>query len=69
LENLRRWGIPTLRDRDFQDNAQPLDKCRRLLLALLENDGWTWDNVASIETSNRGTSLDDETTTYQAVLR
>jgi hypothetical protein len=69
LENLRQWGIPTLRDRDFYDNIQALEKRRRLLLALLENDGWTWESVASIDTSNRGTSLDDETTTYQAVLR
>ncbi|AFY55733.1 hypothetical protein Riv7116_3266 [Rivularia sp. PCC 7116] len=61
LELLRNKGIPTVSDEEFWENTKIITKRRRFLLALTENDGWTWDSIASSITTNRASSLDDET--------
>ncbi|MGF1674964.1 MAG: ion channel [Rivularia sp. (in: cyanobacteria)] len=61
LELLRNKGIPTVSDEEFFTRIKIITKRRRLLLALAENDGWNWDAIASSITTNRATSLDDET--------
>lgn len=61
LDLLRRYGIPTVSEAEFLDaiKQDTLAQRRHLLLALVRNDGWTWDAVASSHTSNRGQRLDD----------
>lgn len=59
LQSLKQFGIPTVSDEEFYESLQPISSRRRMLLAMLENDGWTWDNVGSLKSSNRGGSLDD----------
>ncbi|MGB3760654.1 MAG: two pore domain potassium channel family protein [Rivularia sp. (in: cyanobacteria)] len=61
LEMLRNKGIPTVSDEEFFENIKIITKRRRILLALAENDGWTWDAICSSLTTNRASSLDDET--------
>lgn len=61
LELLRNKGIPTVSDEEFWENTKIITKRRRILLALAENDGWTWDAICSSLTTNRASSLDDET--------
>lgn len=61
LEMLRNKGIPTVSDEEFWENTKIITKRRRFLLALAENDGWTWDAICSTLTTNRASSLDDET--------
>ncbi|MCJ8281809.1 MAG: two pore domain potassium channel family protein, partial [Rivularia sp. ALOHA_DT_140] len=68
LELLRNQGIPTVSDEEFLEKTKIITKRRRLLLALAENDGWTWSAVASSLTTNRATSLDDETLIDDLVL-
>ncbi|MBW4648376.1 MAG: potassium channel family protein [Kastovskya adunca ATA6-11-RM4] len=68
LEPLRKEGIPTVSDQEFFAATKHLTLRRRLLLALIQNDGWTWDAVASMQTTNRATSLDDETLIDDVVL-
>lgn len=61
LELLRNKGIPTVSDEEFWERTKIITKRRRILLALAENDGWTWDAICSSLTTNRANSLDDET--------
>ncbi len=61
LELLRSKGIPTVSDEEFFKNTKIITKRRRILLALAQNDGWTWDAICSSLTTNRASSLDDET--------
>ncbi|MDY6902654.1 MAG: ion channel [Cyanobacteriota bacterium] len=61
LELLRNKGIPTVSDEEFWEKTKVITKRRRLLLALVENDGWTWDAICSTLSTNRASSLDDET--------
>lgn len=68
LEQLRNTGIPTVSDREFFAATKHLTRRRRLLLALIQNDGWTWDVVVSMQTTNRATSLDDGTLVNDVVL-
>ena len=68
LELLKSQGIPTVSDRTLQQVTGNINKRRKLLLALVRNDGWTWDAVASSRTTSRATSLDDETTIDRRVL-
>lgn len=68
LELLKIKGIPTISDRAFKQATTHITKRRRLLLALVQNDGWSWDAVASSKTTNRGGNLDDYTTIDQTVL-
>lgn len=60
LELLRRQEIPTVSTEEFQAATQHLEQRRKLLLALIQEDGWTWDSIASSQTTNRATSLDEE---------
>ena len=60
LELLRQKGIPTFEDLTYLKAIQQIDKRRKLLLALVENDGWSWDAAASSLTTNRAKSLDDD---------
>ncbi|WP_019509598.1 potassium channel family protein [Pleurocapsa sp. PCC 7319] len=68
LELLRNKSIPTVSDRQFQETTNHINKRRKLLLALVRNDGWSWDAIASSETTSRATSLDDETKIGRRVL-
>jgi len=61
LDLLRRYGIPTVSESEFLDAIKQdnVAQRRHLLLALVRNDGWTWDAVASSHTTNRTQRLDD----------
>lgn len=45
LEQLRVRGIPTASDEDFQAAVSEIERRRRLLLALVKNDGWSWETI------------------------
>ncbi|MBD0269321.1 MAG: two pore domain potassium channel family protein [Cyanobacteria bacterium Co-bin8] len=60
LDLLRSHGIPTVSDEEYHRAAKRLGQRRKLLLALLTNDGWSWDAIASSQTTNRTNHLDDE---------
>jgi hypothetical protein len=47
LERLRRAGVPTVSDAEFADAVAGIEKRRRLLLALVEADGWVWESVVN----------------------
>ncbi|MEB3826688.1 ion channel [Phormidium sp. CCY1219] len=68
LEMLAQEGIPTVSDEQFWHNTKHATIRRQLLLALVKHDGWTWDAVASMKTTNRGTWLDDESIIDDAEL-
>ena len=68
LKLLEEQGIPTVGDRSFKQETKHISKRRKLLLALVRNDGWSWDAVASSLTTSRATSLDDETTINSEIL-
>ena len=68
LKLLEEHEIPTVGDRAFKQNTKHIVKRRKLLLALVRNDGWSWDAVASSLTTNRTTSLDDETMVKNVTL-
>lgn len=59
LSLLRSEGIPTNSDLAFIRSTKHLDKRRKLLLALVESDGWSWDAVGSTKTTNRSRNLND----------
>ena len=69
LKLLERHGIPTVGDRAFKQNIKHVSTRRKLLLALVRNDGWSWDAIASSLTTNRATSLDDETIIDSVILK
>jgi hypothetical protein len=60
LDLLRRHGIPTVSDRAFCESMKQdsIVQRRRLLLALAQNDGWSWNAVASSQTTNRAQRLE-----------
>ena len=68
LKLLEQHGIPTVGDRAFKQATKHIIKRRKLLLALVRNDGWSWDAVGSSLTTNRAKSLDDETMLESAIL-
>ena len=68
LELLEKHGIPTVGDRAFRTATKQVSRRRKLLLALVRNDGWSWDAVGSSLTTNRATSLDDETMIDSVIL-
>jgi len=45
LASLREIGVAAVDDELFKDALKPLAARRRLLLTLVLNEGWTWDNV------------------------
>ncbi|MGB3237478.1 MAG: ion channel [Geitlerinemataceae cyanobacterium] len=69
LELLRVQGISTVSDREFLEATKQVIKRRRLLLALVKNDGWTWEAVASTRTTTRTSSLDDYTAIDDVTLK
>lgn len=68
LKTLRNEGIPTVSDRAFSEATSNINQRRRLLLSLVKNDGWSWDSISSSLTTNRATSLDDDTILDDLVL-
>ena len=60
LNLLRNKGIPTVDDRTYVKTMKQINQRRKLLLALVENDGWSWDASASSLTTSRAKSLDDD---------
>ena len=68
LKLLEQHGIPTVGDRAFKQATKHIIKRRKLLFALVRNDGWSWDAVGSSLTTNRAKSLDDETMIESAIL-
>ena len=61
IKLLESKGIPIAGDRAFDRATKHINRRRRLLLALVQNDGWSWDAVASSLTTNRARHLDDDT--------
>jgi hypothetical protein len=53
LAGLREAGIVTLDDEDFLGMVDPLQKRRRLLLGLVEQEGWRWDDVVKAPVPGR----------------
>jgi hypothetical protein len=45
LDRLRDAGIAVIDDATFQQRVAAVDERRRLLMALVTNEGWTWDDV------------------------
>ncbi len=45
LGPLRACGIPVVDEDEYQEAVEKHSARRRLLRALVENDGWTWDDV------------------------
>ncbi len=68
LTLLEKHQIPLVDHQQFHQAIQPLTRRRRLLLALLDNEGWQWDAIASSQLTNRGSHLDDETPIDQVKL-
>ncbi|MEM7556025.1 MAG: potassium channel family protein [Cyanobacteria bacterium P01_A01_bin.84] len=68
LELLRSEGIPTCSNEEFVTATKQVSQRRKLLLALVQNDGWTWNAIASSETTSRASNLDDETVIDDVVL-
>lgn len=68
LDLLRAKGIPTVSDLEFRESTKRIVKRRKLLLAFIHNDGWTWEAVASSRTTSRSSNLDDETLIDEVVL-
>ncbi len=68
LDLLRAAGIPTVSDEEFRKAIQQVSGRRQLLLALVQNDGWNWNSVASTKTTNRASTLDDTALINNAVL-
>ena len=56
---LRTEFIPVVSDREFQRATKHINRRRRLLLALVKNDGWNWDAISSSLTTSRAKHLDD----------
>lgn len=68
LKLLNDRGVPTVSDHTFSQTTSHINKRRKLLLALVRNDGWSWNAVASSRTTSRSSILDDETTIDSRVL-
>lgn len=51
LQQLRQYGIPVVSDKAFEIAVKDLAKRRKLLLALVLNDGWCWDDVIAAKAS------------------
>ena len=68
LELLRNTGIPTVSDRSFKNATSHINQRRKLLLALIRNDGWSWNSIASSKTTSRAESLSDYTMVNSRVL-
>jgi len=60
LNLLRNKGIPTMEDAAYIKAMKQIGTRRKLLLALVENDGWSWDAAASSLTTARAKNLDDD---------
>lgn len=68
LKLLREKGIPVVSDREFIEATKCVTQRRRFLLALVKNDGWSWDAVASSHTTSRANHLDDRSAIEDLVL-
>ncbi|MGF1494677.1 MAG: ion channel [Microcoleaceae cyanobacterium] len=68
LELLKRAGIPTVSYKEFEQSTQQITRRRQLLLALVQNDGWVWDAIASSQTTSRASDLSDDTIVAQLTL-
>lgn len=46
LDQLRKYGMPLKKESDeLKEKLEALTLRRKLLLAMMENDGWTWDSI------------------------
>jgi len=45
LGPIRDWGVPLVSDAEFDASVREVDEIRRLLLGMVEGDGWTWEDV------------------------
>jgi len=45
LAPIREYGVPTVAETEFAIAVRETDEVRRLLLGLVESDGWSWDDV------------------------
>lgn len=53
LVGLRQAGILTLDDKEFLNTVEPLEYRRRLLLGLVEQEGWRWEDVVKAPVPGR----------------
>jgi hypothetical protein len=49
LEKLRQHGVPVVDDASFEDSCNTFEKQRRLLLAQVKRDGWSWGGITGHE--------------------
>ena len=68
LNLLRNKGIPTVEDSAYIKAMKQISTRRKLLLALVENDGWSWNAAASSLTTARAKNLDDDETAENFIL-
>lgn len=68
LKLLEAEGISTVRPDQFWEATKPVTRRRQLLLALVRNDGWKWDAIASSQTTGRAMELDDQTLVDEFIL-
>lgn len=68
LDLLRTANIPTVSPDQFWEVTKPVTRRRQFLLALVRNDGWKWDAIASSKTTGRGQELDDATLVDEVLL-
>ena len=62
LARLRRDGYPARSDADFREalREEACDRRRRLLLGLVQAEGWTWDDVLGEDRSDEGPNTDGQ---------
>jgi hypothetical protein len=53
LDRLRQAGILTLDDEEFLNAVDPMKDRRRLLLGLVEQEGWRWEDVVKASVPGR----------------
>lgn len=68
LAILKDQGIPIVTEQEFLEATKQFTLRRKLLLALVKHDGWSWEGVSSIATTSRASSLDDEMAIEDAEL-
>ena len=68
LSLLRDQGVPIVTEQEFLEATKQFTLRRKLLLALVKHDGWSWESVSSTATTSRASSLDDEMAIEDAKL-
>lgn len=69
LGAVRRGGVPVVDDAAFREDVETLSRRRALLRALVEHDGWQWDDVVMANPDSEPTVDDDIDPSDEAPLR